>query len=90
MVTTNEPTVVTESLFDPIVMEDSQDNGRLPNPAGSNESDGCQVLRQIDDPLDQLVTSETGPRRRGRRFTRRARCKYKILDQLVAEDTDLV
>jgi hypothetical protein len=66
LVATDEPTVVTESFLDAIVVEDSQSDGRLANPAGTNESDGVKVSRQTNDLLDQLVTSETGPRRRGR------------------------
>ena len=66
MVATDEPTVITESSFDAIVVKDGQSDGRLANPAGTNESDGCQVVCQINDLLDQLATSETGPRRRGR------------------------
>ena len=66
LVTTDESAVVTESLFDAIVMEDSQSDGRLSDPASTDESDGCEVVSQIDNLLDQFVTSETGPRRRGR------------------------
>jgi len=66
LVTANESAVVTESLSDTIVVEDSQSDGRLPDPADTNESDGCEVFGQTDDLLDQLVTSETDPRRRGR------------------------
>jgi hypothetical protein len=40
LVTTNESTVVTESFSDAIVMEDGQSDGCLPDPAGTNESDG--------------------------------------------------
>ena len=66
MVATDEPTVVTESSFDLIVMENGQSDGCLANSTGTNESDGHEVFGQIHDLLYQLVTSETGPRRRGR------------------------
>jgi len=40
LVTTDEATVVTESLFDALVMEDGQSDGRLADSTGTNESDG--------------------------------------------------
>ena len=66
LVATDESTVAAKSLFDAIVVEDSQSDGRLPDPASTDESDGCQVLRKTNDLLYQLVTSETDPRCRGR------------------------
>jgi hypothetical protein len=65
-IATDEATVVTESLFDPIVVEDGESDGCLPDSTGTNESDGREVLGQTEDLLDQLVTSETGPRWWGR------------------------
>ena len=56
-------------------MEDGQRDGRLPDPADTDESDRCEVFGQTDDLLDQLATSETRPRRRGRRFAMCARNK---------------
>ena len=66
LVTTDEPTVVTESLFDAVVMEDGQSDRRFANPAGTDESDRFQVLGKTNNLLDQPITSEKGPRRRGR------------------------
>ena len=83
LVATDEPTVVTESLFDAIVMEDSQSDECLADSAGTNEGDGYEVFCQANDLLDQLITSETGPRWRGRGFSRCTRSKYKITRQLV-------
>jgi len=40
LVIADEPTVGTESLFDVIVVEDGQCDGRLPDPTDTNESDG--------------------------------------------------
>jgi len=48
------------------------------------------VFGQTDDLLDQLSASETGPRRRGRQFTKRARGRYEIMDLLVFQIADLV
>ena len=66
LVAADEPTVVTESLSDAIVMEDSESDGGLADSTDANEGDGCEVFDQTDDLLNQLVTSEAGPRRRWR------------------------
>jgi hypothetical protein len=51
-ITTDEATIVTESLLDPIVMEDCESDGCLPDSTGTNESDRREVFRQTDDLLD--------------------------------------
>jgi len=66
LVATDEPTIVAKPFLDAIVVESSQSDGRLANPAGTDESDGCQVSRKLNDLLDKLATSETCPRCRGR------------------------
>ena len=66
MVTAYESAVFTESLFDPIVVEDSESDGCLPDSASTNESDRCEVFGQANDLLDQLAASEAGSRCRGR------------------------
>ena len=58
LVTANEPTVVTETLFDAIVVEDGESDGRLANSASTNESEWSEVFRQTDELLDQLVSSK--------------------------------
>jgi len=90
LVTTDESTVATESLSDAIVMEDSKSDGRLADSTDTNESDWCEVFCQSDDLFDQLVTSETGPRRRRWRFTGYARCKCKMSGPRMVDITDLV
>ena len=37
----NEPAVLAKPLLDPIVVEDCQGDGSLPDPPYTNESDGC-------------------------------------------------
>ena len=66
MVATDESTVVAEPLLDPIVMKDGEGDRRLSDPSRTDQSDGLEVFGQANDLLDQLVTSETGPRRRRR------------------------
>jgi hypothetical protein len=62
---------VAKSIFNPIVVEDGESNGRLPDASCADESDGFEVFSEPDDLFNQFVTSETVPRRRGREFTRR-------------------
>ena len=66
LVATDEPAVVTEPLFDAIVVEDSQDNGRLADSANANEGNWRKALRKPDNLLGQLVASKEDPRRWGR------------------------
>jgi hypothetical protein len=66
LVATDEATINTGSLFDATVMEGSQSDRRLSDPAGTNKSDGREVVGQAKDLLDQLITSEKNPRRQGR------------------------
>ena len=73
-----------------MVMEDSESDGCLADSTGANESDGCEVFGQTDNLLNQLVTPETGPRRRRGKFTECARRKYKSIDPLVIEIADLI
>ena len=62
LIAASEATVDIESLFDTVVMENSQSNRRLANPASTDESGGCEVLSEVNDLFDQLVTPETNPR----------------------------
>ena len=62
LIATDEPTVIAESLFDAIIVKDGQSGGCLANSAGTDECNWNEVLGEIDDPLDQLVASEEGPR----------------------------
>ena len=61
-VATDEPTVIAKTLLDAIVVEDNQGDARLANSASTDESDRSEDFCQTDDLLDQLTTSETGPR----------------------------
>ena len=69
LVATDESTVVSEPLLDPVVVENGQGNGRLADSSGTNEGDWNEVLGEIDDLLDQFVASKEGPRRRRREFS---------------------
>jgi len=70
LITTNESTVVPEPLFDAIMVEDRQSDRRLPDPPCTDESNWSEVFGETNDLLDQVVPSETGPGRRGRRFSK--------------------
>ena len=63
LVTTNEPTVIAKLLLDTIVMEDSQRDGCLANPACTNQSDGPHAFCKTNDLLDKLIASKKVPRR---------------------------
>jgi len=86
LVTAYEPTILSEPLFNAIVMEDDEGDGCLPDPSCADESDGCQVFCETNDLPDQFVASKTGPRRRGRGFSISTRCGCQIPDPLSGQD----
>ena len=69
-VTADESTVVAKPLLDPVMVENGQGNGRLPDPSGANESNWNEVLGEVDYLLDQLVASKQGPLWRRWEFSR--------------------
>ena len=89
LVTTDEPAVVSESFLDAIVVEDSQGDGCFPDPSWTDESDWIEGFGDTEDLLDQLVTSETGPRPWGWELSRYARCKCEELGSSLVEAADL-
>ena len=52
LVTTDEPTVVSEPFLDSVVVEDSQSDGRFPDPPCADESDWSEIFCEVDDLLD--------------------------------------
>ena len=70
LVATDESTVVAKPLLDPVVVENGQGNGCLPDSSGTDESDRNEVLGEVKYLLDQLVASEEGPRWWRRKFSR--------------------
>jgi hypothetical protein len=68
LITADESPVFAKPVLDAIVVEDGQRDGRFPDAPCTDESDGFEVFGETDDLLDQFVTSETRPGRRGRRF----------------------
>ena len=83
LVATDESTVIAKPFLDAIVVEDNQGDRRFPDSTCTNESDRCSVFSESNDPLDQLVASETCLRRWGRGFPGYAGVKYKTLGSLV-------
>ena len=71
LIATNEPAVVPKPFLDAIVVENGQGDGRFPDPPCANESDRSEVFGEINNILDQVITSETGPRWRRRELSRR-------------------
>jgi hypothetical protein len=66
LITADKSTVVAESFFDPIVVEDLEGNRCLADPPCADESDGFEISSESDDRSNQLVASETVPRGWGR------------------------
>jgi hypothetical protein len=60
LVAADEPSVVAESLFDTIVMEDGEADGSLSDSTGADESDGGEVFGETNDLVDHVVASEAG------------------------------
>ena len=60
-VAANEPTVVAKPPLDPIIVENSQGDGRLANPPSAGENDRSKAFDEINYLLDQFVTSEEDP-----------------------------
>jgi hypothetical protein len=71
LVTADKSTVFAKSFFDVIMVQDGERNSRFPDPPGADESDRFKVLSESDYLHNQIIASETVPRWRGRRFTRR-------------------
>ena len=90
LIAADESTVVSETLLDTIVMEDGESDGSFSNSPWTDEGNWSEVFSEIDDLLDQLATSETGPWRRRRQLSRYTRCEFKPVDSLVAKVADLV
>ena len=65
-VATNEPAVVSEPLPNAVVVENIQSDGCFPGSFCTYESDRGEIFGETNNLLDQLVTSETGPRGWGR------------------------
>ena len=70
LVATDESPVTTKPFLDAIVVEDGQCYRRFPDTTSTDESDWTQIFRKGNDAFDEIVASETGPGRRGRRFSK--------------------
>ena len=90
LVAADERAVVSKLLLDAIVVEDSQGNGCFPDPPCTEESDRGEGFNETDDLLDQLVAPKTGPWWRGKRFSKYAKYKCKIMDSSGVAIADLV
>ena len=62
LITMDEPTVAAKSLFDPIVVEDGQDERCLANSACADQSDWCEASCETNNLLDRLFASKEEPR----------------------------
>jgi hypothetical protein len=76
--------------LDAIVVENCQGDGSFPDTTCTDERYGFVILRQTENFFDQLVASETIPRRRGRYLSGCTRTKRQEKDSLQCGVTDLV
>ena len=65
LVASDEPTIVTETLLDAVVVEDCESDGCLADPSWTDESNRGEVFSETNNLLNQIIASTTGPRRRG-------------------------
>ena len=89
LVTADKPTVISKLFLDAIVVEDGESDGCFPNSPCADESDWSEIFCEADDLLDQILPSETSPRRWGRRLSACAKCKYETPDSSVVGTTNL-
>jgi len=89
LVATDKTTVGPKPFLDAIVVEDGEGDGRFPNPSCADESNWSEIFCEADDLIDQILTSETSPRRWGRRLSKCAKCKCETLDLPVVWTTNL-
>ena len=79
LIATNEPAIVSKPPLDAIVVEDGKSDRCLPDPSWTDESEWGEVLGEVDDLLNQIVASKTGPRTRGRGLSTCAGFQLKAL-----------
>jgi hypothetical protein len=76
-VATDETTIVTKSLLDAVVVEDSEGDGGLADSAGADESDGSEAFCKTNDLLDPFVASEEDSWWRWWGFSVYTKCGYQ-------------
>ena len=77
LVATDKPTVGSESFLDAIVVEDGERDGSFPDPPCAYEGDWGEIFCEANDLLDQILASETGPGRWGRRLSKCANANVR-------------
>lgn len=56
-------------------MENTESSRYFPYSTRTDEGNGLEISGECDGLLNQLIPSETGPQRRGRRFTKKIAMK---------------
>ena len=90
LVTADKPTVISKLFLDAIVVEDGESDGCFPNSPCADESDWSEIFCEADDLFNQILASETSPRRWRRRLSEDSGCKYEIPDSSIVGITNLV
>jgi hypothetical protein len=66
LVAADKAAVVAKPFFYALVVTNSKSEGRFPNSASANESDGAEGGCETKKLLDEPIATETGSRQRGR------------------------
>jgi hypothetical protein len=66
LIAANKSAIFAKPILDARVVEGGQRDGCLADPSDTDKSNGRQVFSEDNDLFDELVASETGPRRWGR------------------------
>ena len=90
LIAAKEPTVVSKSLLDALVVEDGQSNGGFPDSPWADEGDRGEGFREAHHLPDQFVAPKTGSWWQGWNFARGDTMQDKDADPLAFEMVDLV
>ena len=89
LITPDEPTVVTEPLFDAVVVEDGEGNRRFPNPSCTDKGDWNEGFCEASNLLDQFIPPKARPWSWGWEFARRGAAQREILDPIALKVANL-
>jgi hypothetical protein len=64
---------MAKSFLDPVVVENGQSDRCFPDATNTYESNGIEVFGKTNNTLDEAIASEAISRRRGRKFSKKAR-----------------
>ena len=80
LIATDESTIIAKSFLNATVVEHSEGDGCFPDPPRADEGNGFEVFCEANKLSNQLIATETGPRRGGWRFTGCTGRKCEMVD----------